>query len=144
MQDKSWRKSWCIYNRRIQSCMHSREAVCPWHLRFWKHLKITLDFSKVAKALGAPLDLLMVRKIGAPGHGEFGMGAIVDGPSPQMFLNQDTIRMINPSKEYIEATKQKQLREIQVSHHLYSFRIPTLKEAKCVCSVLSHIRTFPR
>ena len=86
----------------------------------------------------------MVRKIGAPGHEEFGMGAIVDGPSPQMFLNQDTIRMINPSKEYIEATKQKQLREIQVSHHLYSFRIPTLKEAKCVCSVLSHIRTFPR
>ena len=46
----------------------------------------------------------MVRKIGAPGHEEFGMGAIVDGPSPQMFLNQDTIRMINPSKEYIEAT----------------------------------------
>ena len=67
-------------------------------------MKITLDFSKVAKALGAPLDLLMVRKIGAPGHGEFGMGAIVDGPSPQMFLNHDTIRMINPSKEYIEAT----------------------------------------
>ena len=60
----------------------------------------------------------MVRKIGAPGHEEFGMGAIVDGPSPQMFLNQDTIRMINPSKEYIEATKQKQLREIQVSQSL--------------------------
>ena len=84
----------------------------------------------------------MVRKIGAPGHEEFGMGAIVDGPSPQMFLNQDTIRMINPSKEYIEATKQKQLREIQVSYHLLIFipnsytkrgqmRIPYATSAQC-------------
>ena len=30
-------------------------------------------------ALGVPLDVLMVRKIGAPGHEEYGIGAVVDG-----------------------------------------------------------------
>ncbi len=34
---------------------------------------------EVAKALGAPLDVLIVRKIGAPGHAELGIGAVVDG-----------------------------------------------------------------
>ena len=33
---------------------------------------------EVAKALGAELDVLMVRKIGAPGHAEYGIGAVVD------------------------------------------------------------------
>jgi putative phosphoribosyl transferase len=50
----------------------------------------------VAKALGAPLDLLMVRKIGAPGREEFGIGAVVDGGEPQIVLNEEAIRMIEP------------------------------------------------
>jgi putative phosphoribosyl transferase len=41
---------------------------------------------EVAKALRAPLDLIFVRKIGAPGHAEFGLGAVVDGAHPQVVL----------------------------------------------------------
>ena len=37
---------------------------------------------EVAKALRAPLDLVLVRKIGAPGHPELGLGAVVDGAHP--------------------------------------------------------------
>jgi putative phosphoribosyl transferase len=37
--------------------------------------------ARVAEALGAPLDVAVARKIGAPGHPEFGVGAVTaDGP----------------------------------------------------------------
>ncbi|WP_409468552.1 phosphoribosyltransferase [Streptomyces sp. HC307] len=39
---------------------------------------------EVARALGAPLDVLVVRKIGAPAHEEFGVGAIA-GDDPPLF-----------------------------------------------------------
>lgn len=41
----------------------------------------------VALILGAPLDLLFVRKIGAPGNPEFALGAVVDGDPPQVVMN---------------------------------------------------------
>ena len=44
---------------------------------------------EVAKALGAPLDVLIVRKIGAPGHPELGIGAVIDGSEPHLVLNED-------------------------------------------------------
>ena len=48
MPAKSWRKSCCIYNRRIQSSMHSREAVCPWHLKFsMKFLENYLNYYRI-------------------------------------------------------------------------------------------------
>jgi len=46
---------------------------------------------EVAKALDAPLDVIMVRKIGAPGHKELGIGAVVDGANPQLVLNEDVV-----------------------------------------------------
>ncbi|KAH7716748.1 hypothetical protein AAVH_15841 [Aphelenchoides avenae] len=67
---------------------------------------------EVAKVLEAPLDLLMVRKIGAPGHEEYGVGAVVDGASPQMVLNEEAVRMLHISREYLENTKRRELDEI--------------------------------
>ena len=58
---------------------------------------------EVAKALGAPLDVLIVRKIGAPGHEEFGLGAVVDGSDPQVVLNDEAMRIVEPPPGYIEA-----------------------------------------
>ena len=46
---------------------------------------------EVARALRAPLDLVFVRKIGAPGHAEFGLGAVVDGAHPQVVLNEEAL-----------------------------------------------------
>ncbi len=51
---------------------------------------------EVAKALAAPLDVLLVRKIGAPGHEELALGAVVDGQDPQLVLNHDVIRTSSP------------------------------------------------
>ena len=68
---------------------------------------------EVAKALDARLDLLIVRKIGAPGHEEFGIGAVVDGASPQLVLNEDIVRRLAVDKDYIVAETRRQLVEIE-------------------------------
>lgn len=68
---------------------------------------------EVAKALDAQLDLLIVRKIGAPGHEEFGIGAVVDGANPQLVLNEEIVRQLAVSKEYIGAEARRQLAEIE-------------------------------
>jgi putative phosphoribosyl transferase len=74
---------------------------------------------EVAKALGAPLDILLVRKIGAPGHEELGLGAIVDGHDPQLVLNEEVVRMVAPPPGYIEAEAQRQLAEIERRRQQY-------------------------
>ena len=74
---------------------------------------------EVAKALGAPLDVLIVRKIGAPGHAELGLGAVIDGSDPQLVLNEDVIRQLRPPAAYIEQEKQRQLAEIERRRRRY-------------------------
>ena len=74
---------------------------------------------EVAKALGAPLDVLIVRKIGAPGHPELGIGAIIDGDEPHLVLNEEVIRQVRPPAAYIEEEKQRQLAEIERRRRRY-------------------------
>ena len=64
---------------------------------------------EVAKALGAPLDVLIVRKIGAPGHPELGIGAVIDGSEPHLVLNDAVVRQVRPPASYIEEEKRRQL-----------------------------------
>lgn len=68
---------------------------------------------EIAKAFEAPLDLLMVRKLGAPNHPEYGIGAVVDGSEPQIVLNDEAMRMVNPPPGYVDAEKERQLVEIE-------------------------------
>lgn len=74
---------------------------------------------EVAQALGAKLDVLVVRKIGAPFHEELGIGAIVDGTPPQTVINEELARSVGASAEYIEAQKAKQLAEIERRKRAY-------------------------
>jgi putative phosphoribosyl transferase len=55
---------------------------------------------EVAQALGAPLDVLVVRKIGAPGNPEYGIGAIAEGDV--RVLNQKAIRSMLIGVEELE------------------------------------------
>lgn len=48
---------------------------------------------EVAKALNAPLDLLDVRKIGAPGNPELAVAAIVDGDPGDIVLNREIVEI---------------------------------------------------
>jgi putative phosphoribosyl transferase len=47
--------------------------------------------AEVAKALKAPLDLILVRKVGAPGNPELAVAAIVDGDPPDVVLNREIV-----------------------------------------------------
>jgi putative phosphoribosyl transferase len=73
---------------------------------------------EVATALGAPMDLLFVRKIGAPGHPEYGIGAVVDGDHPQVVLN-DVARQLGIPAAYIEQQKRRELQEIERRRRAY-------------------------
>ncbi|MCB1311267.1 MAG: phosphoribosyltransferase, partial [Sedimentitalea sp.] len=48
--------------------------------------------AQVARRLGAELDLLLVRKIGLPGHDELAAGALVDGDPPTILFNDEVLR----------------------------------------------------
>jgi len=74
---------------------------------------------EVAKALKTPLDVLLVRKIGAPGHAELGLGAVMDGKDPQLVLNEEVVRAVGPPQAYIEREKQRQLAEIERRRRRY-------------------------
>ena len=57
---------------------------------------------EVARELAAPFDILLVCKIGAPGHEECGIGALVDGASPQLVIDEVAARMTGADRAYIE------------------------------------------
>ncbi|NEX93757.1 phosphoribosyltransferase [Caulobacter sp. 17J65-9] len=79
---------------------------------------------EVAKALKAPLDVLLVRKIGAPGHEELGVGAVVDGAEPQIVVNQEIARHLGLTREWIEQGAKRQLEEIERRRKLYLGGVP--------------------
>lgn len=68
---------------------------------------------EVAQALNADLDLLIVRKLGAPGHPELGIGAIIDGDEPEIVLNQDLVGHLNLPAGYVHNEAHRQLKEIE-------------------------------
>src|SRR5581483_10291513 len=68
---------------------------------------------QVADALGAPLDIVVVRKLGAPGEPELGIGAVVDGDHPRAIFNQAVIEHLGVRDSYIQAEIERQLKEIK-------------------------------
>lgn len=84
---------------------------------------------EVARALGAPLDVLLVRKIGAPGQPELGVGAVVDGAEPQIVLDDDLVRLVAPPPGYLEQEIERQLSEIERRRKLYAGARPPLSVA---------------
>ena len=74
---------------------------------------------EIAKALGAPLDLLLVRKIGAPNQPELAIGAIADGGQPDLVLNERVSRILDVSPDYLEREKVRALAEIERRRRYY-------------------------
>jgi putative phosphoribosyl transferase len=73
----------------------------------------------VAQALHAPLDLLLVRKIGAPWQPELALAAVVEGDPPDIVIDEDVQRGMGAHSDYIEAQAQVQLREIARQRQAY-------------------------
>ncbi|HZQ10930.1 MAG TPA: phosphoribosyltransferase [Anaerolineae bacterium] len=79
---------------------------------------------EVAKALNAPLDLFLVRKLGTPGHEELALGAIASGGV--LDLNQDIIRALNIPNYLIEQISNQEYQELTRREQLYRAGLPPL------------------
>jgi len=74
---------------------------------------------EVAKALNAPLDLLLVRKIGAPQNPEVALGAIVEGASREVVINENVKRLSGADEAYIAAAVAEQRDELERRKKVY-------------------------
>src|SRR5680860_1576901 len=68
---------------------------------------------EVAARLGAPLDLILVRKIGAPGWPEVALGAVVDGEDPQTIINDDVYAATGRDAAGLARARQAELEELE-------------------------------
>ncbi|MGJ0507863.1 MAG: phosphoribosyltransferase [Methylocystis sp.] len=73
----------------------------------------------VAAALGAPLDLVLVRKIGAPYQPELAMGAVADGRAPVVVRNEDVIDVLGVSDARFDEACARECAEIERRRALY-------------------------
>jgi putative phosphoribosyl transferase len=69
--------------------------------------------AEVAAALDAPLDLLLVRKIGLPSQPELAMGAVTDGEEPTIIRNSDVIEFSGISADEFDAVCEEERTEIE-------------------------------
>lgn len=74
---------------------------------------------EIAVALDAPLDVVLVRKIGAPWQPELAVAAVVDGERPETVLNRDIMNLLQISDDYVKNEAERQLREIERRRRAY-------------------------
>jgi putative phosphoribosyl transferase len=61
--------------------------------------------ASIAAALHAPLDLVMARKIGVPGHEEVAAGAVVNGDDPHLVVNPSVLAAAGLSEAKVRARR---------------------------------------
>ena len=74
---------------------------------------------EVARALDADLDVIIVRKIGAPWQQELGIGAIVDGEKPLVLVDQALAARVGADDAYLEAATRRELAEAARRKRVY-------------------------
>jgi predicted phosphoribosyltransferase len=72
---------------------------------------------EVARELGAPLDVFLVRKLGVPGYEELAMGAVATGGV--RVLNDEIVRGLGISEHEIDAAAARELQELARRQRLY-------------------------
>jgi len=75
---------------------------------------------EVAQALAVPLDVIVVRKLGAPGNPELAVGAIASGGA--RYINDDVVAMVGATPEEIEHTEAEERSELQRREQRYRGR----------------------
>ena len=73
---------------------------------------------EVAEALGAPLDVFLVRKLGSPGHSELAMGAIASGGI--RVINEDVVQALGVRPEQIDAAAAREQIELERREREYT------------------------
>ena len=74
---------------------------------------------EVARALEAPLDLALARKIGAPDNPEVALAAVIDGSHPRTVINEDIVRLTGVSPSWLDRERLSALAELERRRRLY-------------------------
>jgi putative phosphoribosyl transferase len=82
---------------------------------------------EVAQALGLPLDVLVVRKLGLPGQPELAMGAIATGGA--LVLNEDVLRFADAREAALEQVRRREQVELERRERQYRGARPPLQLA---------------
>ncbi|WP_135448385.1 phosphoribosyltransferase [Tabrizicola caldifontis] len=97
---------------------------------------------EVARALGAPLDLVLVRKIGMPGNPELALGAIAGPGGQTLVLNEELVAAFGIDRDTIEAQAAPQRVELERRRKLWGGRLaPGALRGKTVVLVDDGIAT---
>ena len=82
---------------------------------------------EIAQALDAPLDIVLVRKIGVPWQPELAVGAVTDGAAPETFIDQGLAANLNIPESYLQEEAARQLVEIERRREAYCAGRPRLE-----------------
>ena len=82
---------------------------------------------EIAQALNAPLDIVLVRKIGVPWQPELALGAVTDGASPETFIDRDMAAVLDIPESYVQEATVRQLDEIERRRRTYCAGRPPLE-----------------
>ena len=73
----------------------------------------------IAELLDAPLDVVLVRKIGAPGFEELAVGAIAEGTPVETVIERETVAQLDISQDYLDQAIKRQAQEIERRRQVY-------------------------
>jgi len=82
---------------------------------------------EAAKRLHAPLDVIIVRKLGAPFNEEFAIGALVEGEPERVVLNEEAVNQLGIGKKYLDEVVAKEREELHRRQRLYRGTLNPLK-----------------
>ncbi len=89
--------------------------------------------AEVASQLSAPLGVILVRKLGVPGHSELAMGALaMIGTDVSLFRNIDVIRDLGISEPSFEAVRNRELAELQRRRETLGTNAPEIADANVI------------
>ncbi|WP_019013031.1 phosphoribosyltransferase [Elioraea tepidiphila] len=92
--------------------------------------------SEIARRLRAPLDLLLVRKIGAPMQPELAIGAVCNGEAPILVINEDILGLVGATEQDLAEGRRRGLAEIARRRALYCGDRPPVDVAGCTAIVV--------
>jgi putative phosphoribosyl transferase len=84
---------------------------------------------EIAQILDAPLDVVLVRKIGVPWQPELALGAVTDGATPETFIDRELATSLEIPEDYIKTETTQQLQEIERRRKSYCADRPPIEIA---------------
>jgi putative phosphoribosyl transferase len=81
---------------------------------------------EIARRLGAPLDIVLVRKIGVPWQPELALGAVSDGGVPEIYIDEHMAKALAIPEGYVREETARQLAELERRRQIYCAERPAV------------------